>query len=379
MPTDIPARLLEKAGQIVQLSFRLSGSLHVSSRATIIELVRSMNSYYSNRIEGHHTHPLNIESALKRNFSEKPDVAKLQRVAVAHIEAERELEVEIANGAQAMSSDFLLKAHESMHSKLLPEDLITEEKKVVIPGHIRTWDVEVANHVPPESASINGFFARMDQVYKRHFSWDMLLIAAACLHHRAVWVHPFGDGNGRATRLQTQCALFPITGGLWSPSRGLARNTPDYYSKLTVADRHRRGDLDGRGNLSTSGLLEWVEFFLDVCLDQVTFMAGMLELDGMKHRIETLISLRARKSKQYRPEAALPLYHVFTAGPVSRAEFSQMTGLGARTARTLISHLLSEKLLVSNTPLGSLAWGLPLDALSILFPELYPEANTRLQ
>ena len=44
-----------------------------------------------------------------------------------------------------------------------------------------------------------------------------------------------------------------------------------------------------------------------------------------------------------RPEAILPLYHVFAAGPVTRREFAQMTGLGERTAGSLLSHLLAKQ------------------------------------
>ena len=75
-----------------------------------------------------------------------------------------------------------------------------------------------------------------------------------------------------------------------------------------------------------------------------------------------------------RNEAALPLFHTFTSGPLSRAEFSQMTGLGECTARSLLAHLLSTGLMVSDTKLGPVRLGLPLDALQFLFPALYPEA-----
>jgi Fic family protein len=103
----------------------------------------------------------------------------------------------------------------------------------------------------------------------------------------------------------------------------------------------------------------------------------MLELDGMKRRIEALVRFRAAHDKNMRPEAILPLYHVFAAGPVTRGEFNQMTGLGERTARSLLSRLLATKLLVSDTPHGPVRFGLPLDALQFLFPELYPEVDVR--
>lgn len=376
IPSPVASALIDKAADIVKTSLGLTCAAHPAARATIRELVGSMNSYYSNRIEGQGTHPQNIERALRREFSDKPAVARLQRLALAHIEAERDLENRVFTGQSALSSRFLLAAHEALYCRLSEADRTTDDGHVIVPGALRTEEVEVGRHVPPSSASLSSFLSRMDEVYDQHSSWDSKLIAIACLHHRAAWVHPFLDGNGRSVRLQTHCALWDLSQGLWSPSRGLARFVADYYARLHNADMPRRGDLDGRGNLTTAGLGEWVDYFLDICLDQVSYMGKMLALDGMKHRIEALVVFRSMHDKRVRAEAILPLFHVFSAGPVSRGEFTQLTGLGERTARSLLSHLLATGLVVSDTPLGPVRFGLPLDSLQFLFPELYPEAAT---
>lgn len=376
VPGTIPGPLMERAGSIVDKALRLSSAAHPSARRAIRELVRSMNSYYSNRIESQSTHPFHIESALSKQFSNHPDIARLQRVALAHIEADLALERLVASGQSPMSSAFLLTAHREMYSRLREEDR-TEDGRIVIAGEIRRENVRVGHHIPPDAASLPGFMARMDEVFDRPCAWPHRLIQIACLHHRAAWTHPFLDGNGRCARLQSHCALWPLSRGLWSPSRGLARNVQGYYTHLQNADAPRRGDLDGRGKLSTAGLLEWVGFFLDSCDDQVSLMARMLELDGMKARIEALITFRHARDSQVRMQAILPLYYAFAAGPLKRKEFAQMTGLGERTARALLSRLLKDGLLVSDSPLGPVRWGLPLDSLSFLFPELYPEAATK--
>jgi Fic family protein len=373
--------LQAQAWEVVQSSIGLTSTAHASARRVVRELVRSINSYYSSRIEGQGTHPANIERALHHDFSEKPDIARLQRIAVAHIDAERELEQLVEQGRSPILSDFLVDAHQALYSRLTEEDRTTKEGHVVVPGMLRTGLVEVGRHIPPTPDSIPLFLSRMDEVYGRECEagkgWERRLIAIACLHHRAAWVHPFFDGNGRATRLQSHCALWPLSGGLWSASRGLARAQQDYYARLIDADAPRRGDLDGRGNLTAAGLAEWATFFLGVCADQVTFMSRMLDLDGMKQRIEALIKFRAAADKDIRPEAILPLHHLFAAGPVTRGEFIQLTGLGERTGRSLLSRLLAAKLVTSETPRGPVNFGLPLDSLHFLLPELYPEANTK--
>ncbi|MET0963559.1 MAG: Fic family protein [Noviherbaspirillum sp.] len=377
VPTLLPPPMIDKAAEIVRSATLLSGAAHPSTRAALRELVRSMNSYYSNRIEGQGTHPLHIEAALRKAFSDRPDIARLQRVALAHIDAERELEQRVAAGVSPMSSAFLTAAHKALYARLAEEDRHTKDGRIVQPGEIRVDEVRVGQHIPPTASSLPRFQARLDEAYDHRHSWERHLIMVACLHHRAAWVHPFVDGNGRAVRLQSHCALWTLSDGLWSPSRSLARNVEGYYARLINADAPRRGDLDGRGNLSTAGLLEWVDYFLDICAGQVSFISRMLELDGMKRRIEALVTFRAAHDKAVRPEAILPLYHLFAAGPLTRREFTQMSGLGERTARTLVSRLLQAGLLESDSAAGPVRWGLPLDALQFLFPGLYPEAATR--
>jgi len=64
-----------------------------------------MNSYYSNRIEGEHTRPSDIERALQQDFSAQADLARKQRLAVAHIRTEAVCEADIdrrrAHGEEA--------------------------------------------------------------------------------------------------------------------------------------------------------------------------------------------------------------------------------------------------------------------------------------
>ena len=380
-PLLLSTRQLEEVAppgeRIVMSSVRLTSAVHETTRASLRELVRQMNSFYSNRIEGQSTHPGNIERALRNDFSNRPAEARLQRIAIAHIDAEKELEGPDKH-TPALTSAFLIDAHRAIYQRLKADDRLSDEGGLIIPGQVRDREVTVGMHVAPTAASLSAFLKRLDDVYGSSRSWDGVLISAACAHHRVAWVHPFLDGNGRAARLQTHCALWELSAGLWSPSRGFARSTKAYYAALHNADSPRMGALDGRGNLSALGLLEWVHYFLGICEDQVSFMAQMLALDGIKQRIEALVTLRSAQDKRIRREAILPLCHVFALGPVSRGEFAQMTGLGERNARSLLSKLLSDGLIVSDSPYGPVRFGLPLDALCILFPNLYPEADMPL-
>lgn len=365
--------------EISEKSAGLGRGVHISTIASIQELVRSMNSYYSNRIEGQNTHPANIERALAQDFSNKPDTARLQRIAVAHIDAEKELEkIDASRLESALCSSVLVGAHRALYSRLAPDDRTTKEGRIIEPGFIRVEEVTVGSHEPPLSTSVPDFLKRMDQVYARTTTLDRFLINVACEHHRAMWVHPFLDGNGRAVRLQTHLALLPLTKGLWSINRGLARNRDAYYAHLSAADHPRQGDLDGRGNLSEKMLWQWCQWFINIAQDQVSFMEKMLNLSQMRANIEALITFRASQDKAIRKEAIAPLYHLYLAGPTKRGDFLQMTGLGERTARSLLSRLQETGLVTSNSHRAPVQLAFPLDSLQFLLPNLYPEAATTI-
>ena len=374
--------LVAAARPVFDRSAALRGKLHPVTLAAIRELVRSMNSYYSNRIEGQGTHPQNIDRALRADFSTKPDVAQRQRIAIAHIEAERELEqtVDVGGGreAEVLRSAFLLQCHASLYRRLAVADRTTIDGLVIEPGTLRAVPVKVGEHEAPEPDALPAFLHRMDAVYPQIRGMDALLYAIAAEHQRAAWVHPFADGNGRACRLQTHCALLSLSGGLWSVNRGLARQRDRYYALLAGADAPRQGDLDGRGNLSERRLHEWCQFFIDLCLDQVTFMTTMLDLEGVKERLGGLVAMRRASTRypHYRAEAIIALQVVLATGPTARGDFVRIMGVPERSAQRTLSQLVKDGLLVSDGPKSTVRIGFPLDALSILFPNLYPEAAT---
>lgn len=376
--TEARQQLAALAGEVTARALAIRRMVHPVTEARLAQLLRSVNSYYSNRIEGQHTHPLDIERALKKNFSKEPDKARRQRIAVAHIEAQRKMEAWIAaeDTVDVYAPEFLSRLHRAFYEQLAAADRVTPEGDAVAPGAWRDKEVRVGEHVPPTHRSIQEFLSRASDVYGAARGFEEQLIACACAHHRIAWVHPFRDGNGRVTRLQSQAVLLKIGvgSGLWAASRGLARSVETYYERLADADSLRRGDYDGRGNLSEKGLVSFARFFLETCLDQVTFMSGMLNLEQFRQRLRAYLVLRSEGRGGIRPEAELPLYHLFLAGESTRGEFKQMTGLGARTADGLLGALLKAGMVESDSPKGPIRFGLPLEALAYYFPRLYPEA-----
>jgi Fic family protein len=180
-------------------------------------------------------------------------------------------------------------------------------------------------------------------------------------------------------RLHTHNWLTALgyTDGLWSPLRGFARSTERYYALLADADSPRRGDLDGRGNLSEQALIAWADYVLDNCLEQVHFMASMLDFDTMKARIEACLVYEATVLKQgVRTEALRGLHYLFLSGEeMARGDFKAMLGMSDRGATDALGALVKRGLLKSDSPQGKVRFGLPQHSLRFLFPQLWPEAE----
>src|SRR5260370_40030449 len=87
-PEDHPQRrhLIDLSFELGQEAARLGATLHPVVKAEVGNLVRAMNCYYSNLIEGHNTLPRDIQRAMAGNFSAELEKRDLQLEARAHIE-----------------------------------------------------------------------------------------------------------------------------------------------------------------------------------------------------------------------------------------------------------------------------------------------------
>lgn len=374
--------LLEQAHDLMRAADRLAGMCEPGALADLRALLRAMNSYYSNKIEGQHTLPLEIEQALHNNYARDEDKARRQRLAVAHIATEERLETLGPHwGAQDIwSAQMVCDIHQDLFARLPEADrLVPGSKGVLQPGALRDQEVSVGVHAAPAAGHLPAFLARWSSFYSQVRRGEMQVLAMAAAHQRLAWIHPFLDGNGRVARLHTHLVLghLKLTNGLWSPLRAFARSHEAYYARLAAADEPRAGDLDGRGNLSERGLEQWIAYVLTLCLDQVRFMSDLLDLAGMKERIAACLSFEQNVVKQgVRMEALRALHYLFaTQGELERADFKAILGLGERLATAQVTALLRRGLLATDSPHGKLRFGVPQHALRFYFPRLWPEAE----
>jgi Fic family protein len=377
--TDAPQRgaLTDLAVDLVAKSAGFRRSLPSGVSTALADLVRSMNCYYSNLIEGHDTHPIDIERALKNDYSADPRKRDLQLEAKAHIAVQQWIDRGNFR-SKAITAAGVCEIHRRF-CELLPDDLLwvddpdTHERLGVVPGELRRRDVRVGRHMPISPGAVPRFLAHFEQTYSRVGKTDAILAAAAA-HHRLLWIHPFLDGNGRVTRLMSHAMLLDAldTGALWSAARGLARGESVYKSHLAECDLPRRNDLDGRGNLSEEALASFTRYFLETCIDQVTFMEGLMQPEKLRTRILLWAEEEARMNL-LPPKAGAVLEAVLYRGELPRGEVAEILGLTPRHTRRIVSDLLARGVLVAAGHRDPVRLAFPAALASRWMPSLFPE------
>jgi Fic family protein len=364
----------------VELAAKSAGfrrSLPDNLTSSLAGLVRAMNCYYSNLIEGHDTHPIDIERALKGDYSKDAKKRDLQLEAKAHIAVQHWID---AGGLKrpATTTDSIIEIHRRFCDQL-PEDLLwvedpeTKEKIEVVPGELRQRDIAVGRHIPISAPAVPRFLKRYEEIYSK-LGRTETIIATAAAHHRFAWIHPFLDGNGRVARFVSHATLLDAldTGAVWSIARGLARNVNEYKGHLAACDLPRRNDLDGRGNLSEENLAAFTKFFLTICLDQVKFMEGLMQPDQLRTRVLTWADEEVRLNK-LPPKANNILEALLYRGELPRGDAAAIVGTGERQARRVVSALTEQGVITSESTRAPLRLAFPATLASRWMPGLFSD------
>lgn len=369
--------LTDLALELAQKSSGFRRSLPESLLASLADLVRSMNCYYSNLIEGHDTHPIDIERALKNDYSKDARKRDLQLEAKAHITVQKWIDGGGLKG-RAVTMEGIREVHRRFCEEL-PDDLLwvedpaTKERVRVGPGELRRKDVAVGAHIAVSPGAVPRFLRRFEEIYGAVNKTESILSAAAA-HHRLVWIHPFVDGNGRVARLMSHATMLNTldTGAIWSVARGLARSVNDYKQHLAACDATRRNDLDGRGNLSEEALAAFTDYFLRTCIDQVTFMEELMQPDRLRARILLWVEEEIRLNT-LPPKSGNILEAVLYRGELPRGDAAGTVGAGERHARRIVSALVERGVLASDSARAPLRLVFPAALASRWMPGLFPE------
>ncbi len=105
--------LHDLALSVIQRSASLGSRQHPVTLSSLHELLRIINSYYSNLIEGHNTHPIDIVRAMQKEYYTEPAKRNLQLESIAHISVQRGMEKRLQEDTEIniMGQEFLCYLH----------------------------------------------------------------------------------------------------------------------------------------------------------------------------------------------------------------------------------------------------------------------------
>ncbi len=386
----------DKLVELYMADAALNQTIPDSIRSSTEWLLRLVNCFYSNRIEGNPTHPKDLLKTQERGRVDCKEASNDSIMELlAHLEAQIKAKEVATDLTNVSTQNFIKGLHESFYQGLPKSFLVVNDKNgnvafdaenkplLVKPGEYRNNPVQVGSHIPPASEELNQYMGWIESTFdpdKIHGTTRV--VAAAALHHRLAWIHPFQDGNGRVIRLLTDCYMrcAGFGGyGLWSITRGFGRNTSAYYAALAQADKPRQGSSDGRGILSDAGLVYFTKYFIDTALDQVEYFSGLLEPRKLGIRVDYYFEMRAKGGLPNSSGESLPLLKIaardiyrllLEKGGMSRGAIIQHLGKGEQTLRPVFKQMESEGL-ISAKPKRDVELKLSTTAVEFLFPQLW--------
>jgi Fic family protein len=228
----------------------LGGTTHRSVFFQLKRLFHTLESIGSARIEGNNTTIAEyIETKLEGGQSANQNIIEINNIEKAMTFIEESI------SDYPINRLFLSQIHTLIVDGLTPPP---QGEGDSTPGQYRKNNLKIhkSNHLPPDWIMVDNYMDELLAFIGQDDNAKYDLIKAAIAHHRFVWVHPFGNGNGRTVRLFTYAMLvkagFNVNiGRIINPTAVFCSNRTDYYNYLAQADRG-----------TEEGLTAWIMYVL---------------------------------------------------------------------------------------------------------------------
>jgi Fic family protein len=251
----------------------LGGSTHPKVFFQLKHIFHTLESIGSARIEGNNTTIAEyIETKLDDTQNTSSNIREIQNIE----KAMEFIEENIID--YPINKVFLSELHK-MIVKDLPPPPNGEGDRT--PGEYRNSNLKInkSKHLPPDSLFINDYMDELLGFINRENSPKYDLLKAAIAHHRFVWIHPFGNGNGRTVRLFTYAMLVKTgfnvnVGRIINPTAVFCSNRNDYYENLSKADLG-----------TTEGILQWCEYVLKGLKEEIEKIDKLSDYNYLKKEI----------------------------------------------------------------------------------------------
>lgn len=251
----------------------LGGSTHPRVFFQLKHIFHTLESIGSARIEGNNTTVAEyIETKLESNENVSEGIREIHNIE----KAMGFIEDNIVD--YPINRMFLSELHKMIVEDLLPPPQGEGDHN---PGLYRNVNLRInnSNHIPPDYIKVQDYMTELLTFIEKEDSPKYDLLKAAIAHHRFVWIHPFGNGNGRTVRLFTYAMLVKTgfnvnVGRIINPTAVFCSNRSDYYDNLSKAD------------LGTDeGILSWCEYVLKGLKEEIEKIDKLSDYDYLKKEI----------------------------------------------------------------------------------------------
>ena len=253
---------------------RLGGSTDPQVFFQLKHIFHTLESIGSARIEGNNTTIAEyIETKLEGNESPREQgIIEIRNIEKAMAFIEENVE------DYSINRMFVSEMHKRIVDGLIPPP---DGEGDHTPGYYRKTNVKIekSNHVPPDWSRVDEFMGELFEFIGKEDEPQYDLLKVAIAHHRFVWAHPFGNGNGRTVRLFTYAMLVKLgfnvnVGRILNPTAVFCSNRDDYYQYLSTADKG-----------SKDGILSWCEYVLGGLRDEIEKIDNLLDYEYLKTEI----------------------------------------------------------------------------------------------
>jgi len=251
----------------------LGGSTHPKVFFQLKHIFHTLESIGSARIEGNNTTIAEyIDTKLAETKKVPPSIKEIQNIEKAMAFIEENVKDHPINRA------FLSEMHKMIVEELLPPPNGEGDET---PGAYRRVNLKInkSAHKPPEWLKVDDYMNELIDFVNREVSPKYDLLKAAIAHHRFVWIHPFGNGNGRTVRLFTYAMLVKTgfnvnVGRIINPTAVFCSNRNDYYLNLSEADKG-----------TDEGIITWIEYVLRGLKEEIEKIDRLSDYDFLRKEI----------------------------------------------------------------------------------------------
>jgi Fic family protein len=251
----------------------LGGSTHPKVFLQLKHIFHTLESIGSARIEGNNTTIAEyIETKLTESKKVPPGIKEIQNIEKAMAFIEDYVKDYSINRA------FISEMHKMIVGGLQPPP---DGEGDHTPGEYRKTNLKInkSTHKPPDWLKVEDYMNELLDFVNKEDAKKFDLLKAAIAHHRFVWIHPFGNGNGRTVRLFTYAMLVKTgfnvnVGRIINPTAVFCSNRNDYYSHLAKADSG-----------TDAGILDWSEYVLKGLKEEIEKIDRLTDYDFLRKEI----------------------------------------------------------------------------------------------